>query len=145
MKNYEFHVGDYVETVNGEIGYIDYICECDNCKRRKFFEPHVHFADNNNDYITFADRDNGFKCFKRIGRNEINTKLEKKNKIEPLICKPKIEKKIGYVCRINAEDYPNDKVKPKQELVDIITGVEYPSNEEVINKLNEVINYINKE
>ena len=29
---YDFHVGDYVEDIDGNVGYIDFICDCDKCK-----------------------------------------------------------------------------------------------------------------
>lgn len=80
--NYEFHVGDYVEDIDGRVGYISKICHCDKCKERGWFEPHIVFSDGEEDYISDCD----IKCisniFTRIGAYDF-TKEEKK-KIESL-------------------------------------------------------------
>ena len=33
---YDFRVGDYVEDVTGRVGYIQSICQCEQCKARGF-------------------------------------------------------------------------------------------------------------
>lgn len=38
-NNYEFRVGDEVETVDGMSGKIVSICHCERCAERGFFEP----------------------------------------------------------------------------------------------------------
>lgn len=62
------HEGDYVETVDGRVGYIKGICRCEKCKERGFYEPTVHFTDGEEDCITKYEAENGFKGYKRIGR-----------------------------------------------------------------------------
>ena len=49
---YEFHVGDYVETKDGRVGYITKICHCEVCKDRGFYEPYVRYNDGEEEYIT---------------------------------------------------------------------------------------------
>ena len=76
--NYEFHVGDYVETVDGEVGYISDICDCDKCKECGWLEPHVVFSNGEEDYISNYD----VKCisdrFARIGAYDFTKKEKKK-------------------------------------------------------------------
>lgn len=115
--NYEFHVGDYVETVDKEIGYISDICDCDRCKERGWLEPHIIFSDGEEDYISNYD----VKClsnrFARIGAYDF-TKKEKK-KIEPLNYNASVDATIKQLSALK------DKIN---ELVDAVNGLE-----EVIN------------
>lgn len=60
--------GDFVETVDGRVGYIKSICRCEKCRERGFYEPIVHFTDGEEDCITKYEAENGFKGYKRIGR-----------------------------------------------------------------------------
>lgn len=62
------HEGDFVETVDGRVGYIKSICRCEKCRERGFYEPIVHFTDGEEDCITKYEAENGFKGYKRIGR-----------------------------------------------------------------------------
>jgi hypothetical protein len=63
-----FKVGDKVITSTGEVGHIDWICDCDNCKERGFFEPHVETEIGLYDiYITDGAKRNGFRRFYSIG------------------------------------------------------------------------------
>lgn len=62
------HEGDFVETADGRVGYVKYICRCEKCKERGFYEPTVHFTDGEEDCITKYEAENGFKGYKRIGR-----------------------------------------------------------------------------
>lgn len=64
------HEGDFVETVDGRVGYIKSICRCEKCRERGFYEPIVHFTDGEEDCITKYEAENGFKGYKRIGRWE---------------------------------------------------------------------------
>lgn len=64
------HEGDFVETVDGRVGYIKSICRCEKCRERGFYEPTVHFTDGEEDCITKYEAENGFKGYKRIGRWE---------------------------------------------------------------------------
>ena len=79
---YEFHVGDYVEDVTGRVGYIQSICQCEQCKARGFYEPFVLYTDGNSDCITVYEYEKGFPGYKRIGQYDFTEKDE--GKIEPL-------------------------------------------------------------
>ena len=79
---YEFHVGDYVEDVTGRVGYIQSICQCEQCKARGFYEPFVLYTDGNSDCITVYEYERGFLGYKRIGQYDFTKKDE--SKIEPL-------------------------------------------------------------
>lgn len=79
---YDFRVGDYVEDVTGRVGYIQSICQCEQCKARGFYEPFVLYTDGNSDYITAYEYENGFPGYKRIGQYDFTEKDE--SKIEPL-------------------------------------------------------------
>lgn len=77
--NYEFHVGDYVETRAGYIGYIDNISDLGNDNIA------VHVCYNDGDSADFRVNDlNVTNNFLRIGAYDF-TKEEKK-KIEPIFC-----------------------------------------------------------
>lgn len=68
-NNYEFHVGDEVETVDGMVGKIVSICHCEKCAERGFFEPKWETADGKySDYITVYDMNYGFPGYRRIGK-----------------------------------------------------------------------------
>lgn len=82
--NYEFHVGDYVEDVDGHVGYISEICTCEKCIERGWYEPSIRYTDGTEDYISHYDVDGIPTYYKRIGAYEF-TKKEKK-KIEPMPC-----------------------------------------------------------
>jgi hypothetical protein len=58
---YDFRVGDYVEDVTGRVGYIQSICQCEQCKARGFYEPFVLYTDGNGDYITVTSMRKGFR------------------------------------------------------------------------------------
>ena len=79
---YEFHIGDYVEDATGRVGYIQSICQCEQCKARSFYEPFVLYTDGNGDYITAYEYEKGFPGYKRIGQYDFTKKAE--DKIEPL-------------------------------------------------------------
>lgn len=76
--------GDYVETVAGRVGYIKDICRCEECMRRGFYEPTVHFTDGEEDAITKYEAENGFKGYKRIGRWENADELQNEKKLKEI-------------------------------------------------------------
>lgn len=80
--NYEFHVGDYVEDMDGRVGYISKICDCEKCKERGWYEPSIKYTNGTEDYISNYDVKSIPDCYIRIGAYDF-TKKEKK-KIEPL-------------------------------------------------------------
>ena len=121
--NYEFHVGDYVETRDGKVGYIYY------------FRPNV---------LVFKTQDGGQyeistdvldwsnhpeNVFKRIGAYDF-TKKEKK-KIEKLIINKTMFQYTGDGTSNGGADYTavyeNTKFQDK-----------------VIDKINELVNVVNK-
>lgn len=68
-NNYEFRVGDEVETVDGMIGKIVSICHCERCAERGFFEPQWETTDGKySDYITVNQANWGFPYYRRIGK-----------------------------------------------------------------------------
>ena len=122
--NYEFHVGDYVKTRAGFIGYIDGIndLEDDNIAVR------VCYSDGDSEYFRVDDL-NITNNFLRIGAYDF-TKKEKK-KIEPLEKDLPIEGKF------------QDKiVNVQQYLGDNYYTLIY--NGKMIDKINELVNAVNK-
>ena len=71
---YDFHVGDYVEDIDGNVGYIDFICDCDKCKERGFDEPRIRYTSGETDYITVYQLEHLDKSYKRIGKYEFKKK-----------------------------------------------------------------------
>ena len=71
---YDFRVGDYVEDIDGNVGYIDFICDCEKCKERKFNEPRIQYMSGETDYITVYQLENLDKSYKRIGKYEFAKK-----------------------------------------------------------------------
>lgn len=69
-SKYDFRVGDYVEDIDGNVGYIDFICECEKCKERGFNEPRIRYTSGETDYITVYQLECLDKSFKRIGKYE---------------------------------------------------------------------------
>ena len=113
--NYEFHVGDYVETRDGKVGYIYY------------FRPNV---------LVFKTQDGGQyeistdvldwsghpeNVFKRIGPYDF-TKKEKK-KIEP-------------ISDCNKHIFAN-AIKSDNQLVRVVS-------DDILNKINELVDSVNK-
>ena len=71
---YDFHVGDYVEDIDGNVGYIDFICDCDKCKERKFDEPRIRYTSGETDYITVYQLEHLDRLYRRIGKYEFTKK-----------------------------------------------------------------------
>lgn len=69
--NYKFHVGDYVETIEGFVGWIS------NIKDNNYI---VMTDDNNNSHVYYLPQEYGY--FVRIGAYDFTKK--KKKKIEPI-------------------------------------------------------------
>lgn len=121
--NYEFHVGDYVETIDGKIGYIYY------------FRPNV---------LVFKTPDGGQyeittdvldwsghpeNVFKRIGAYDF-TKKEKK-KIEQLEKDLPIEMKVGNKVAIMKQYFDGN-----------YNTIIYSTK--MIDKINELVDAVNK-
>lgn len=68
-NNYEFHVGDEVETIDGMVGKIVGICHCEKCAERGFFEPKWETPDGKySNYITVNQVNWGLPYYRRIGK-----------------------------------------------------------------------------
>lgn len=66
---YDFRIGDYVETIYGDIGCIVDFCDCSFCKKRGYNEPIVKYTNKDDlSYITIHDRDSGFRIYVQIGK-----------------------------------------------------------------------------
>ena len=78
------HEGDFVETLDGRVGYIKNICRCEKCRERGFYEPTVHFTDGEEDCITKYEAENGFKGYKRIGRWENASEVQETQKVKEI-------------------------------------------------------------
>ena len=118
---YEFHVGDYVETKDGQIGHIS---------------TFIHNFDGGNTiFVNYRDgRTQGYKCYKdellryfnRIGQYDF-----KKDKVEPL----SINKHISIYCGNGKTNYQSDykTVFEQDEL-----------NDKMIDKINEIVDAVNR-
>lgn len=103
---YEFHVGDYVENRDGDVGYIEKICDCEYCKARGFFEPYIRYKDGSADYLTIHEAERVEQNFKRIGKYDF-TKPEHSKEIE----------------KLDESWFMSDLVKKVNELVDAVNGI----------------------
>ena len=123
--NYEFHVGDYVETVGGAKGYI--------CDANKDWWYCTH-ADDEYSFgyvyrIVRLGRGEIHECYKRIGAYDF-TKKEKK-KIEQLEKDLPIEMKVG-----------NKVATMKQYFDGNYNTIIYSTK--MIDKINELVDAVNK-
>ena len=125
--NYEFHVGDYVETVDGWVGYIDYwkIYWSEVCHEHTLLLKGIAKKDGKELPMTFD-----FVCsdiprhFSRIGKYTFGnfTKKEKK-KIEP-------------ISDCNKHIFAN-AIKSDNQLVKVVS-------DDILNKINELVDAVNK-
>ena len=117
--NYEFHVGDYVETVGGAVGYIISI-EDDAFT----WVNHTPIRDGDDVYFNVEQRNfysSVRDLFARIGAYDF-TKKEKK-KIEP-------------ISDCNKHIFAN-AIKSDNQLVRMVSG-------DILNKINELVDAVNK-
>ena len=121
--NYEFHVGDYVETWSGKIGYI----YCFRPNVLVFKMPNGGQYEISTDVLDWSGHPEN--VFKRIGAYDF-TKKEKK-KIEQLEKDLPVEGK----CK-------DKKVMIKQYLDDSYYTLVYSTK--MIDKINELVNAVNK-
>ena len=120
--NYEFHVGDYVETIDGKIGYIYYFIP--NVLVFKTLDGGQYEI--STDVLDWSDHPE--KVFKRIGTHDF-TKKEKK-KIEQLEKDLPIEMKVG------------DKVAVMKQYFDGNYNTIIYSTK-MIDKINELVDSVN--
>lgn len=114
--NYEFHVGDYVKTRAGFIGYIDNISDLENDN----IAVHVCFSDGDTALFRVNDL-NVTNNFLRIGTYDF-TKKEKK--------------KIEMISECNRGIFANT-IKPENHVARIVSN-------EIIDKINELVDAVNK-
>lgn len=114
--NYDFHVGDYVKTRAGFIGYIDNISDLENDN----IAVHVCYSDGDSGYFRVNDL-NITNNFLRIGAYNF-TKKEKK-KIEP-------------ISDCNKHIFAN-AIKSNSNLVRTVS-------DEIFDKINELVDAVNK-
>ena len=114
--NYEFHVGDYVKTRAGFIGYIDGIndLEDDNIAVR------VCYSDGDSGYFRVNDL-NVTNNFLRIGTYDFTKK--EKTKIEP-------------ISDCNKHIFAN-AIKSDSQIVRVVS-------DDILNKINELVDVVNK-
>lgn len=84
ITDIQFHEGDYVESRDGKIGYISYICHCDECKKRGFFEPTITYSDGTTDYISNYSVKTVPSDYKQIGIQKFSREDELRNRIAAL-------------------------------------------------------------
>ena len=82
---YDFRVGDYVEDIDGNVGYIDFICDCDKCKECKFDEPRIRYTSGETDYITVYQLEHLEKLYRRIGKYKFTKKTPIVKSIDSII------------------------------------------------------------
>lgn len=128
--NYEFHVGDYVEDVDGRVGYISEICTCEKCKARGWYEPSIRYTDGTEDYISHYDVDGIPTYYKRIGTYDF-TKEEKK-KIEHLEDNLPVEGRI------------KDKTVEFEQYFANGEYIKFVYNGKIIDKINELVDAVNE-
>lgn len=125
--NYEFHAGDYVETVDGWVGYVDYwnIYWSEVCHEHALLLRCV--AKKNGKELPM---DFNFVCseiprhFNRIGKYTFGYFIKKeKKKIEP-------------ICDCNKHIFAN-AIKSDNQLVRMVS-------DDILNKINELVDAVNK-
>lgn len=71
-NEYVFNIGDEVITVEGQRGYITYICHCERCAERGFFEPSWCDEQDDMHYISNYVAENGFDHYYKVGSYYFN-------------------------------------------------------------------------
>lgn len=103
---YQFNVGDFVEDIDGNIGYIDFICECENCKERGFNEPRIRYVSGETDYIMVHQLEYLDKSYKRIGKYEFKRKFPVIESIDLITVKVKLDD--GHSCNVVFSGFNKD-------------------------------------
>ena len=106
---YDFHIGDYVENIDGNVGYIDFICDCDKCKERGFNEPRTHYTSGEIDYITVYQLEHLDKSYRRIGKYEFSKKEPIIKTIDTITATGTTEDDEPFT--ITFSDFDRDKVE----------------------------------
>ena len=106
---YDFRVGDYVEDIDGNVGYIDFICDCDKCKERKFDEPRIRYTSGETDYITVYQLEHLDKLYRRIGKYEFAKKTPIIKSIDSIIVTGTTEEDEPFTMTFS--DFDKDKAE----------------------------------
>lgn len=122
QMKYEFRVGDYVETKDGQIGYISTFTHSFDGRNIIF----VDYRDGRAQGYKFYENEL-LRFFNRIGQYDFT----KNNKIKPLL----INKYISIYCGNGKTNSPSDykTVFEQDEL-----------NDKMINKINELVEAVNR-
>lgn len=103
ITDIQFHEGDYVESSDGKIGYSS-ICHCDECKKRRFFEPTITYSDGTTDYISNYSVKTISSDYKQIGIQRFSTEDELRNRITALEKENKeLTEEVNYFINRNNE------------------------------------------
>lgn len=125
---YEFKVGNYVETKDGKIGHIigiEDICFTWECTNKP---TPIQFCGSR---VNYAEK------FNRIGKYDFT----KKDKIEEL----KLDfAKVAEPATVTTVDSDGNVTFEFNKMVESYHK-KLPTNEQLMNKINEIIKYINKE
>lgn len=106
---YDFHVGDFVEDINGNIGYIDFICDCDRCKECRFNEPRIRYTSGETDYITVYQLEHLDKSYRRIGKYEFTKKAPIVKSVDSITVTGTTDEDKPFTMTFS--DFDNDKVE----------------------------------
>ena len=122
---YEFHVGDYVETKDGRVGYITQVAFSNEVKRW----CSMRIMRRQNDFIISFEGNEDLipDKFNRIGQYDFT----KKDKVEPL----SINKHISIYCGNGKTNSPSDyKTAFEQDEL----------NDKMVDKINEIVDAVNR-
>ena len=75
-KEIIIRTGDKVITADGRVGRVTSVCDCEECKKRGFFEPTYKIkGDSEEHWIMFVQYQQGFPGFYLIGKNFFGNKI----------------------------------------------------------------------
>ena len=108
IRDYNFKIGDKVITVEGQIGEIVNICDCEECRRRGFCEPMWKRPDDYYvNYITIYQAESGFPGFYQIGRYHFND-FDKDEVLRQITCYEekliKLKKQLSFIEELEEYD-----------------------------------------
>lgn len=127
--NYEFHVGDYVETINGEVGYIESVTNY-----KDFFEIYGVLTRYNSKFEFHDCAEHFHRYFRRIGKYDFMQQDKKIEKLASPFVTVTIDGKKKPICSIthyddyqinfNAKEF-TDKIN---ELIDAVNELREKDN-----------------
>lgn len=76
-KEIIIRAGDKVITADGRVGRVTSVCDCEECKKRGFFEPTYKIKGGSEEHwIMFVQYQQGFPDFYLIGKNFFGNKIK---------------------------------------------------------------------